>query len=446
MLALAALLLAAAVLAWVLLRSDSHQYRLVFASASQLVKGDVVRIGGSAAGTVTSVGLSDDDQAEIDIKVKDEFGPLREGTTAIVRAEGLTGVASRYVDLQPASELHPALEDGALIRGDKTTAIVEIDQLFNTLDPKTRAGLSNFIKGSADWYGGREAAANESAHEIPKALAQLSAVADELTRDSGTFEQFLVQTGDAMGAIADRRDSLTGLVSNTRQTAAALTANTASLSQALENVPDALESGSDAFVGLRQTLPDLRKLTDATEANTKDLEPFLKALTPVLQEATPTIGQLRRMFARPGEANDLLDALNDLPALGKQSKKAFPQARKALKESTPIFSFARPYVPDLVSWVRQYGSAAGPYDANGHYIRSVPVFNAFTYTDDGDGGHLTPRPAAERGTNPAITTGNVRRCPGAGTRAPADGSAPFVDQGDLANSQCDASQRVGASR
>ena len=54
-LALAALLLAAAVLAWVLLRGNPHEYRLVFPSAGQLVKGDVVRIGGTPAGTVKSV-------------------------------------------------------------------------------------------------------------------------------------------------------------------------------------------------------------------------------------------------------------------------------------------------------------------------------------------------------------------------------------------------------
>jgi phospholipid/cholesterol/gamma-HCH transport system substrate-binding protein len=442
MLALAALLLAAAVVAWILLRSDAHRYRLVFANSSQLVKGDVVRIGGSNAGQVTSVGLSDDDQAEVDIEVKDSYGPLHEGTTATIRAEGLTGVASRYIDLSPASDTRPVLDDNAFIRGDKTTSIVEIDQLFDTLEPKTRQGLSNLIKGSADWYDGKEPAANESAQQIPKALAELSRVADEIDGDSATFEQFLVKSGDALGAIADHSDQLTELVSNTRQTSSALATDTQSLTTALENVPGALQRGSDAFAALRPALTDLRKLTDATEVNTKDLEGFLKDLTPVLHEATPTIGQLRRMFAQPGQANDLLDALRDLPAIGKLTDKAFPSGEKALKQSTPVFSFARPYVPDLVSWVRGYGAAGATYDANGHYIKTVPVFNAFTFTDDADGGHLTPRPADQRGSNPALSTGNLKRCPGASTPAPSDRSAPFVDSGDLANADCDPSETV----
>jgi len=444
-LALAALLLVAAALAWVLLRGKSHEYRLVFPSAGQLVKGDVVRIGGSPAGTVKSVGLSADDQAQVDIAIKDSYGRLHEGTTATIRAEGLTGVASRYVDLSPASQTRPTLDDGALIRGDKTTSIVEIDQLFDALDVKTRDGLKGLIKGSADWYDGKESAANVSTQRIPKALAELSQVADEITSDSATFEQFLVETGDAMGAIADHKAQLTDLVSNTRQTAAALASNTASLGDALHEVPAALDSGSDAFVSLRPALGDLRKLTDATGANTKDLKSFLDQLTPVLRESDPTFAKLRKMFAQPGRANDLLDALRDLPALGKLSDKAFPSGEKALKESAPIFSFARPYVPDLVGFVRGVDAAGATYDANGHYIRTLPVFNAYTFTDDGQGGTLTPRPQAERGTNPALKTGNLLRCPGASTPAPLDLSAPFVDDGPLAAPDCDASERVGAT-
>ena len=441
-LALVALLLAAVVLAWVLLRGHPHEYRFIFPSAGQLVKGDVVRIGGTGVGKVKSVGLSDDDQAQIDITLDSSYGRLHEGTTATIRAEGLTGVASRYVDISPASQTRPVLDDGAVLKGDKTTSIVEIDQLFDALDPKTRGGLANLIKGSADWYDGKESAANVSTQQIPKALAELSAVADEITSDSATFSQFLTKTGDALGAIADHRDALTGLVSHTRETTAALSSDTQSLTQALDNVPDALEKGSDTFVALRPALGDLQKLTDSTEANTKDLAPFLKQLTPVLQESTPRFSQLRQMFARPGASNDLLDALRDLPALGKLSDKAFPSGEKALKASTPIFSFARPYVPDLVGWVRGYDAAASPYDANGHYVRGAGIFNTFTFADDASGGHLTPRPASERGTNPALSTNNLRRCPGGSTPAAPDASSPFVDNGDLANADCDPAQTV----
>ena len=108
-----------------------------------------------------------------------------------------------------------------------------------------------------------------------------------------------------------------------------------------------------------------------------------------------------------------------------------------------MFAFARPYTPDLVGWLRSFGGAMATYDANGHYARTMPVFNAFDFVDDAEGGHLEPKPPDQRGTSPAVSTGNLRRCPGAATRAPADGSAPFVDRGPDANADCDPSQRPG---
>jgi phospholipid/cholesterol/gamma-HCH transport system substrate-binding protein len=440
--ALVALLLIAAVVAWVLLRSKPHEYRLVFSSAGQLVKGDVVRVGGTGVGSVTKVGLSDDDQAEIDIKIKSSYGALHEGSTATIRAEGLTGVASRYVDINPAPTFKPVIDDHAIINGDKTTSIVEIDQLFDTLDDKTREGLAGFIKGSAAWYDGKADAANASAKQFPKAITTLTQVADEITRDNGAFEQFLVKASQATTALADHRDQLTGLVSNTRETTAAIASDTQSLTQALDNVPDTLHKGSDTFASLRAALPDLQKLTDSSKANTKELEPFLKDLTPVLQKATPTFAQLSKMFAQPGDYNDLLDALRELPSTAKLTDKVFPSGRKALQQSTPIFSFARPYVPDLISFATGYDSAAAAYDANGHYVRSVPIFNAYTFNDDANGGTLTPRPFDQRGSSPALITGQLKRCPGTSVFSPPDGSAPFVDNGDLAKSDCDPSQTV----
>lgn len=442
----ALLVLAAATLALlVVTRGGTHHYRVLFDNAGQLVKGDVVRIGGTKAGRVDSVELSSDNRAEIGISVDDAFAPLHEGSTATIRAQGLAGVANRYVDISPAPDFRPALEDGAQIGGENSTSIVEIDQLFDTLDPKTRKGLKNLIDGSASWYQGREQLANASARQFPKALAGLSRLSAEITRDDGALRQFLVQTGDAMSALDDRRAELTDLVTSTRLTAQALSSDTASLSAALRDVPPALRQGSDAFAALRPALVDLRRLTDATGPATKDLAPFLRRLRPVLDEATPTFHRLRQMFAQPGTGNDLLDALRDLPALDTLTAKGFPDAQRALKDSTPVFSFVRPYTPDLVGWVRNFGQAMAPYDANGHYARTEPIFDAFSFVEDADGGHLVPKPVAERGQSPNLHVGNLRRCPGAAAPAPPDGSAPFVDNGPLANSDCDPSQRPGTT-
>jgi phospholipid/cholesterol/gamma-HCH transport system substrate-binding protein len=436
------LVVAAIALVVILRGSGAHHYRVVFATAGQLVKGDRVRIGGTPAGTITSIELTGDGQAEIGVKVNHRFGPLREGTTATIRQIGLTSVAGRYVDISPAPTFRPALDDGATISGDKTTPIVDLDQLFNMFDAKTRKGLQQFIDGSASWYEGKEQQANASAKVFPAALSGLDQLATELTSDDADLTRFLVKTGDALGALSEHKEQLTDLISNTRATTAALSTNTASLDQALQHVAPALNKGTEAFVALRPALKQLRTLVNVSGPATKDLAPYARQLRPVLQQAVPTFRQLREMFAQPGANNDLLDALQDLPALDKLSKTGFAEGEKSLKQGTPIFSFARPYVPDLVGWVRGLGQGAATYDANGHYTRTLTIFDAYSTTD---GVHLTPKPADQRGREANLKTQQLRRCPGAATAALPDGSAPFVDNGPLANADCDPAQVPGGA-
>jgi phospholipid/cholesterol/gamma-HCH transport system substrate-binding protein len=93
-----------------------------------------------------------------------------------------------------------------------------------------------------------------------------------------------------------------------------------------------------------------------------------------------------------------------------------------------------------MSWIGSFGQAAASYDANGHYLTAMPVFDAFSFQDDADGGTLTPKAPADRGKGGGLTTGNLKRCPGAATAAVPDGSTPFKDAGALANVDCDATQ------
>jgi phospholipid/cholesterol/gamma-HCH transport system substrate-binding protein len=444
--ALVALLLALAVVLFLFVgRDDSHSYRFVFDTAGQLVEGDVVRIGGSPAGSVTGIELTSDSHAEVKVSVKDEFAPLHRGTTATIRAQSLIGIANRYVDIHPGPNFRPALDNGAVVESDNTTSIVELDQLFNTLDPQTRRGLEGVIHGFADWYSGKERQANRSAHYFAPSLVAATRLVKELNRDSRTFEEFLLETSNAMGALADRRRELTDLVGNAGETQGAIAADTESLSQALTELPPALRQGSETFAALRPGLDDIERLLVATRPVAPKLAPFFRRLRPFTERSVPTFRQLKLLFGRPGAGNDLRDAMTDLPPLAKLTHRSLGSSRQALKDSLPMFSFARPYVPDLTAWLRSFGGAMATYDANGHYARAMPVFDAFNFVDDSDGGHLDPKAPAARGSSPYLSTGNLRRCPGAAGRIPSDGSAPFVDSGELANPDCDPSQTPGAT-
>ena len=83
----------------------------------------------------------------------------------------LSGVANRYVQLSPGADSNPELPENAVIPTDKTTTIVDLDQFFNTLDPKTSEGLRNVIRGFGAWYAGRGYQGNQVAKYFAPSLA-----------------------------------------------------------------------------------------------------------------------------------------------------------------------------------------------------------------------------------------------------------------------------------
>ena len=99
---------------------------------------------------------------------------------------------------------------------------------------------------------------------------------------------------------------------------------------------------------------------------------------------------------RDGPDNDLVEATRKMPSLQKVATPAFQQGRAALQRAQPVLEFIRPYTPDFVGWLRDFGQGASNYDANGHFARIQPIFNAFQFTDNPAGGVLTPIPPSER--------------------------------------------------
>jgi phospholipid/cholesterol/gamma-HCH transport system substrate-binding protein len=441
---LAALLVALGTIVYLATRSDSYRYRLNFTDAGQLVTGDLVRIGGTQAGSINSIQITPNGLAQVGVSLDRSFGPLREGTTATIRSPGLASVASRYIDISPAPTFKPALPDNAVIPASSTTGIVDVDQVFDAFDANTRQGLSRIIRGFAAWYQGQGAKASQTSVYLPPALHSYAQLFDQINASTPELNQFINATGQALGQIDSRAPALTDMISQAKVTAQALSSDNQSLNQALVNLPAAFNQGSATFARLRNTtLPALSNLFNATAPVTAPLSQFLPKLNPVLAESVPTFALLSQVINKPGPNNDLVDALQELPTLGRQARTVFPNAVKALHESTPVFEFSRPYIPDLLAWLVNWDGIFAPYDANGHYARTEPVFGAFNFNPDGQGGTLTQTPPNTVGSG--ISRGFLERCPGGAITPPADRSAPFFDNGQLANPHCSPSQSIGGS-
>jgi phospholipid/cholesterol/gamma-HCH transport system substrate-binding protein len=424
--ALAALIAAVAVVAVLLLRgSGGHEYALIFQNAGQLVPDDDVQVGGRRIGSVKDIELTDDNRARVTIDVQKDFAPLRQGTTATIRMTSLSGVANRYIALTMAPNNAKALPDGAVIGTEKTTTPVDLDALFNALDPDARKSLQDLIQGSATQFKDKGAKANQAAEYFNPALSTTRRVVNELTRDQQALNDFIVNGAKVTTALSERSGDITNLVTNANTTARAIAQERAAFSDALAQLPATLRRANTTFVNLRSTLDDLDVLVDESKPATKELAPLMRELRPLVRDARPTIADLRTLIRRPGSDNDAVELLRKTPTLDRVAKPAFRNTIDALRKTTPVLAFARPYTPDLVGFLRDFGQGASNYDANGHYARIMPMFTPFSFSDNPAGGLLTPRNPAAVVTG--SSAGNVTRCPGTASQVPEDGSAPWQD-------------------
>jgi phospholipid/cholesterol/gamma-HCH transport system substrate-binding protein len=443
--ALVALIAAIAVVGFVLLgdRGGGYVVHGRFQNASQLVKGDFVQVAGVPVGKIASIDLTPDGQADVRMKITDAgYRPLRRGTKAIIRQASLSGVANRYVDLQlPAADHQETIPSGGVIDQTDTTTAVDLDQLFNTFDPKTRKALSGVIRGYASSYEGKGAEANAGWAYLNPSLAASSRLFEELDSDTPRLKRFIGASAQLVGDLATRRAELAGLVDHLATTTGALGRQKQALSTAIGDLPAFMRRADTTFVNLRATLDDLQPLVDESKPVAKKLRPFFAELRPLARDARPTLRDLSKLVRSAGPSNDLIEltksavplrnaAVGPITRDGKKRDGAFPASISALKTATPELATAIPYAPDLTGWFDDF-SHSGLYDALGGASRAAPYVNLFSPVN----GVLKPLldPVAQSDAFKNATSLDQRwRCPGAAERG-----AIFKPTSDF---PCDASE------
>lgn len=405
-------------------RPTTHRYVLALPNAGQLVNGDEVRVGGRRVGTIGDLRLADDRSALVDLQVDDEVGPLHEGTTATVRAPSLSGIANRYVSLSPGPNNAPEIADGGRIGPDRVSQIVDVDQLFSTLDEPTREGLRKLVRGARDTTAGRERLANATLEQLDPTLRSGRALFAEVARDAPALQTFLESTSRVVASLAQERETLPSLVTNARAAAADVVAEETAVDATLARLPGTLRRGTATLRGLDATLDAADPLVAAALPATERLAPLLRRLRPLAAAAVPTIDDTRRLVRTSGSGNDLIDLLRRTPALADVAEPALQHTAAAATSLRPIARFVRPYTPDFVGWLRDFSQASAGYDANGHYARIQPIINENAVVADPVLGPLVRTLVGVLGPAGGVGAQDVgaRRCPGTATQLRPDGS------------------------
>jgi phospholipid/cholesterol/gamma-HCH transport system substrate-binding protein len=443
--AIGAVVAAIVIVAVLLFAKGGSNYTIYayFINAAQLVKGDQVQTGGSPIGTVKDITLTPNGQAKVMLEIKKDYTPIRQGTQATVRQASLSGIANRYVDLtMPSGDSSntPNIPSGGSIGTNNTTTAVDLDQIFNMLDDRTRKSLQAFFKGSAAQFRGKTQQQRLAYKYLNPALSTSSRLFNELDRDKPQLERFLIDSASLVTNLAQKRDDLSALIGNLNSTFNALGNQRAALASSISQLPGFMRQANTTFVDLRSALDDVDPLVNASKPVAPKLNRVLLQLRPLTHDLKPTVHDLARIAFQPGPNNDLYNLELTFPpvaqaALDKKNRSinfgggaksvgnvdgAFPTMTKALTGSAPIIAFGRPYTPELMGWFDDF-SATGVLDAAGGIVRVALTFNALDTTSNVPSiiplnqrlGNL------ERG---GARINQFKRCPGGGDVRAADGS------------------------
>jgi phospholipid/cholesterol/gamma-HCH transport system substrate-binding protein len=304
-----------------------------FHDAAGLLPKFFVKVDEVKAGLVSSIALDRQDEALVRMELDKSATPIGAGASANIRPVNLLG--EKYVDLNPGDLSRP-LPSGSTIPITRTGAPVELDDLFNTLKPDTRAGLGIIVNEAGLAMAGRGADFNRTLHDLPAALDAARSVVGEVAAQNTSLEHAIVSGNRVLASVSSHSGDLESLV---RSGAGALTA----IANARGNLGQTVSNAPGGVGQLRGTLDRLRTAADEITPAATDLQATAPAL-----DAT--------LVRLPEFANDANSALREARAVA-------PALDRLGVQSTPTLKLMRPTVAHLATYANTLRPVVNMLDA-----------------------------------------------------------------------------------
>jgi phospholipid/cholesterol/gamma-HCH transport system substrate-binding protein len=256
-----------AAVALMLNNGDGKKYVTVdFEQTNSVYKGSDVKILGVPVGRVESL-TPRGDVVRVKISYDSKY-QLPSDVKAVVVSPSIVG--DRFVQLAPAYDGGPTLNDNAYLSVDRTAVPVELDQIYQSLDDLSVAlgpkgankdgSLSSLVDDTAKQLDGQGAQLNETIHNFGKLSTTLSNNKDELFGSLREVEQFvgLLKTNDStVRSFNDSTAQVSTVLAGERQD---LAATLKALSLALVDVNSLVKENRSSLRGNVQNIASLAKL------------------------------------------------------------------------------------------------------------------------------------------------------------------------------------------
>jgi len=407
----------------------TYELKTQVPSAAQLVKGNDVRIGGSRVGAVTDItpvtAKDGSVSALLTLKLETSVKPLPVDSTVLIRPRSALGL--KYVEISKGTSSR-GYDDGATIPlRNATPAPVELDQVLDTFDDKTRAASQSNLTEFGNGLAGRGPDLNRAIEELNPLLTNLVPVMQNLSDPRTKLGRLVTALGRTSSIIAPAAE-----------TQAALFANLDTTFRAFANVArpflqDSITGGPPALDEAIKDFPQQRPFLANSEALFRELRPGVRALStsaPVLADAleigTPT---LRRSVAFNNRLKPTFEALarfaeDPLVSLGvRDLKSTVTILAPTIAHLAPVQTVCN----YATLWFRNVASLLSVGDANGTSQRFIIIA-----TPQGPNNEGGPSSAPANGGVPGKQDNYLHTDPYPNTASPGQpkeceaGNEPFV--------------------
>jgi phospholipid/cholesterol/gamma-HCH transport system substrate-binding protein len=308
-------------------KAKPYEIKVPFNEATQLAEQSDVRISGVDVGKVQNIALAPNrKQALATIYIEDKYAPLPLSTRALLRTKTLLG--ETYVELTPGNRNGPKLADGGTLPTAHVEQSVQLDEIFRTFNPRTRAAFQSWMQEAAVAIGGRGASFSSALGEFDPTFTEFDRLFRILDTQRLAVRQLFSNGAVALEALRGRQGELASLIRNSN----ALFQTTARRDTDIEELFRAFPTYLDQS---RLTLASLRKFS-------LNADPLMRQLVPVAEQLSPTFVTFGKLAP---QAKGFFEGLGPVIAL---APTGFPALRKFFRdEFPPLLRALDPFLRNL---------------------------------------------------------------------------------------------------
>lgn len=359
---LTVVLLTASLTGAVLWHNDMNRYgvRVVMDSAVGVIDGTPVQIDGRNAGEVTAVEARDN-KAIVTLSMDSDHAPLPAGSKPQVEWRSLLG--ERFVAIKPGPKENPAIPAGAMI--DSGNPQVTPEDLLETLDPPTRRHVKGLVSGLNQTLDGREKDLNATLKTAGPSIDAMGSVLSAVGSDGPAIRELVTNMHGVSKVLAGRQHKLSGVVNDLGKVTRETAGKQRQFNDGLKELPSTLTAADGTFKKVPKAVDSLNPLLRDLKPATERLPSVTRNLRPLMRDLRPTIGRLRPTL----QATNKL--FNYTPQLLNSAHATLPEVTQATRTLAPAVAFLRPYTPEAVAFVGQFGNVFSQYDSQGHFAHTL---------------------------------------------------------------------------